>query len=200
MCLLTTIYRTTFVPAPSPVLPNLTPVPVSPARVVPAQIPAQIPVPAPQNMASSPESRAPQFKEHFDHEISGTGFENRQNKRNDRIQDKKRLNLESLRSYLPGKAVDPPFLLPGEAVDFDEPDEAPIPANLAPAYPANSYPREDDSSSVADSSQPMSAFIRAMADQAEAMELAMEQEINEDDESENDSTRSIRTIDMDVSL
>jgi hypothetical protein len=82
-----------------------------------------------------------------------------------------------------------------------------IPANVAPAYSAYySYPREDDSSSFSDmdsndsfsdidSSVPMSAFMRSMADEAEAMEdefgtstledqaEATNEELNEDDES-----------------
>jgi hypothetical protein len=142
-----------------------------------------------------------------------TGFAQRQNKRNDKAEDKKRVNLESLRSYGPGEALDPPFLSSFAVDDLvhdlvDEPDAAPIqsgeiPANVAPAYSAYSYPREDasfsdidstpgcedDSFSDIDSSVPMSTFIRSLADQAEAME----QEVNEDDES---VARSIRTTDM----
>jgi hypothetical protein len=156
-------------------------------------------------MASSPahsfdKSRAPQFKQLLEPETSGRA--QRWNDRNNRARAKKKVILEKKRSYKTGEAVDPPFLS-SFAVDdrvhdiVDEPDEAPIqsghiPANAAPAYPANSYPRDDDSFSDIDMSVPISTFLRSLADQTEA---TLEQEQNEDDES---GTSSIKTTDMSI--
>jgi hypothetical protein len=158
------------VPAPAPARPN-------PALAVP--VPAQVDLPAPPpNMASSPapsfdESRAPQFKQLLEPETSGRA--QRWNDRNNRTQAKKRVNLEKLRSYKTGEAVDPP-LAPIQSVQ--------IPANIAPA---SSYPPEDDSFSDVDRSEPMSTFLRSLADQHAVLEQ------NEDDES---GTSSIKTTDM----
>ncbi len=169
------------VPAPAPARPN-------PALAVP--VPAQVDLPAtPPNMASSPapsfdESRAPQFKQLLEPETSGRA--QRWNDRNNKARAKKRVNLKKKRSYKTGEAVGPPFL----SSIADEPDEAPIqsvqiPANVAPA---SSYPPpEDDSFSDVDWSEPMSTFLRSLADQHAVLEQ------NEDDES---GTSSIKTTDM----
>jgi hypothetical protein len=113
------------------------------------------------------ESRALQFKNSkqlFNPET--TGSVQRQNKRNDRVEDKKRVNLENLRSYGPGEALDPPFLASLTVDDFvDEPD---------------------DSFKTRDSSEPMSAFMRSMADETEKME----KELNGDDEKSGASSDS----------
>ena len=159
------------VPAPAPARPN-------PALAVP--VPAQVDLPAtPPNMASSPapsfdESRAPQFKQLLEPETSGRA--QRWNDRNNKARAKKRVNLKKKRSYKTGEAVDPP-LAPIQSVQ--------IPANVAPA---SSYPPpEDDSFSDVDWSEPMSTFLRSLADQHAVLEQ------NEDDES---GTSSIKTTDM----
>jgi hypothetical protein len=178
------------VPAPAPARPNPAPALAVPVPV-PVPVPAQVALPAsPPNMASSPapsfdESRAPQFKQLLEPETSGRA--QRWTDRNNRARAKKEVNLKKKRSYKTGKAVDPPFL----SSIADEPDEAPIqsvqiPANVAPA---SSYPPEDDSFSDVDRSEPMSTFLRSLADQHTVLKQ------NEDNES---GTSSVKTTDMSI--
>jgi hypothetical protein len=201
----------------NPSLANANPTPPNPAPV-PAPAPLVLaPAPPPNLVSPAPSSqesdRAATFKQVFNPGESGMAL--RQAKRYNMAKSKKTKKLQGLRSYGPGEALDPPLAVPVETLVGAVPIQ-PGPANIAPADPPLAVPVEtlvgavpiqpgpaniapaclnppnDGSFSNRGSSEPMSAFIRSMAAEAEAME----KELVEMEEHDQKSMSSISTTDM----
>jgi hypothetical protein len=154
-----------------PSLANANPTPplLAPALLAPALLaPALLARPSPKP-SSQDDYRASTFKQGLSPDGT-SGLALRQNNRYNRANAKKQSKLQGLRSYGPGEAIDPPY---------DPPLSIPVEKEVAPAVP-------------------MSAFIRSMAVEAEAMEkeVQMEEHKDREEQEEKSMTSSVSMSDL----